>query len=83
MAEATVGNHWQEHEAGYKVFMGSIEKSDLDERGYRILELKNGLKAVLVHDPLADRSAACLRIAVGSLHDPVCVLVFSPGCLRL
>ncbi|KAF9651581.1 LuxS/MPP-like metallohydrolase [Thelephora ganbajun] len=70
MVDATTGSLWQEHEAGYKVFVGSIEKPDLDERSYRILELKNGLRAVLVHDPLADKSAACLRVAVGSLYDP-------------
>ena len=52
-------------------FVDNIEKSDFDERNYRILELQNGLKAVLVNDPLADKSAACLRVAVGSLYDPV------------
>jgi secreted Zn-dependent insulinase-like peptidase len=71
MVEITIGDHWQESEAGYKVFVGKIEKPDFDERSYRILELKNGLGVVLVHDPLADKSAACLRVAVGSLYDPV------------
>lgn len=75
MAEVTSGNLWQDHEAGHRVFVGSIEKPDLDERAYQILELKNGLRAVLVHDPLADKSAACLRVAVGSLYDPVRILV--------
>jgi hypothetical protein len=79
MIEPNVGDHWQEHEAGYKVFVGKIEKPDCDERGYRILELENGLKVVLVHDPLADKSAACLRVAVGSLHDPVRALISSLG----
>ena len=78
MVDATTGNFWQEHGVGYKVVVGSIEKPDLDERDYRILELKNGLKAVLVHDPLADKSAACLRVAVGSLYDPV--RVFAHPC---
>ena len=77
MVDATTGNLWQEHEAGHKIFAGSIEKPDLDERGYRILELRNGLKAVLVHDPQADKSAACLRVAIGSLRDPVRALVYS------
>lgn len=77
MVDATSENTWQEHETGYKVFIGSIEKPDLDERDYRILELKNGLKAVLVHDPLADKSAACLRVAIGSLYDPVRVLAYA------
>jgi len=74
MVDATSGNLWKDHEAGYKAFVGNVEKPDLDEQDYKILELKNGLKAVLVHDPLADKSAACLRVAVGSLYDPVRIL---------
>jgi secreted Zn-dependent insulinase-like peptidase len=74
-ANPTVGNLWQEHGQGHKVFVGAIDKPDLDGRSYRILELKNGLKSVLVNDPLADKSAACLRVAVGSLHDPVHILI--------
>ena len=83
MVDATSGNLWQEHEAGYKAFADNIEKPDLDERNYRILELKNGLKAVLVHDPLADKSAACLRVAVGSLYDPVRTLAYLPERSRI
>jgi len=75
MVDATTENLWRGHEGGYKVFVGTIEKPDLDERSYRILELENGLKAVLVHDPLADKSAACLRVAVGSHYDPVRIRV--------
>jgi hypothetical protein len=82
MVDTPTGNVWQEHEAGYQVFAGNLEKPDFDERSYRILELKNGLKAVLVHDPLADKSAACLRVAVGSLYDPVRALVFLLQPLR-
>jgi len=78
MADAATENLWQECEAGYKVFAGSIEKPDLDERNYRILRLRNGLKAILVHDPQADKSAACLRVAIGSLCDPVRILVYVP-----
>ena len=74
MVDAASGNLWQEYGAGHKVFVGDIEKPNLDGRSYRILELKNGLKAVLVHDPLADKAAACLRVAVGSLYDPVRIL---------
>lgn len=92
MGDTTSGNLWKEREAGYKIFVGSIDKPDLDERDYRILELRNGLKAVLVNDPQADKSAACLRVAVGSLYDPVRVLThlsgqesnarFSPICVE-
>ena len=78
MANVAGGNFWQEHGAGYKVFAGEVEKPDLDKRNYRVLELKNGLKAVLVSDPLADKSAACLRVAIGSLYDPVRFVVYSP-----
>lgn len=81
--DPTIGTFWQEHEEGHKVFVGSIEKPDVDERNYRILELKNGLKVVLVNDPFADKSAACLRVAVGSLYDPVRVLVSSPKHSRM
>jgi len=77
MVDAASGNLWQDHGTDYRVFVGDIEKPDLDGRNYRILELKNGLKAVLVHDPLADKSAACLRVAIGSLCDPVRILVYS------
>lgn len=77
MVDAASGNLWHEYGAGHKVFVGDIEKPNLDGRSYRILELKNGLKAVLVHDPLADKSAACLRVAIGSLYDPVSILVYS------
>lgn len=83
MVDVAGGNVWQEHEAGYKVFLGDIEKPDLDEREYRILELKNGLRAVLVHDPLADKSAACLRVAIGSLYDPVRPPSYSPKWSRI
>lgn len=71
MIDPEIGKLWREHESGYEVFVGNIEKPDLDGRNYRVLELKNGLKAVLVSDPVADKSAACLRVAVGSLYDPV------------
>lgn len=75
--EVASEDSWQERGEGCKVFVGHIEKPDLDERDYRILELKNGLKVVLVHDPLADKSAACLRVAIGSLCDPVRVFLCS------
>ncbi|KAI0795391.1 LuxS/MPP-like metallohydrolase [Abortiporus biennis] len=54
----------------YSVFTGQIEKPDPDDREYRIIRLQNGLLAALVHDAEADKSAACLTIAVGSLQDP-------------
>lgn len=56
---------------GYNVFTRPVEKSEPDDRDYRIIRLENGLEAILVHDPSADKAAACLTIAVGSLYDPV------------
>ena len=40
------------------------------ERAYRVIELDNALKAFLVHDPDATKSAAALSVAVGSLENP-------------
>ncbi|OCH85237.1 LuxS/MPP-like metallohydrolase [Obba rivulosa] len=58
------------HLPGYSVFSGDIERPDLDDRDYRVIELQNGLRAVLIHDASADKAAACLTVAVGSMQDP-------------
>ncbi|TFK91904.1 LuxS/MPP-like metallohydrolase [Polyporus arcularius HHB13444] len=55
----------------YRLFTGDLEKPSLDDRQYRMVELQNGVRAVLVHDPEADKSAACLAVAVGHMHDPI------------
>ena len=44
--------------------------SPYDERDYRILELENGLTALLVSDPDADKAAASMNVRVGSAQDP-------------
>ncbi|KAJ8592510.1 insulin-degrading enzyme [Rhizopogon salebrosus TDB-379] len=54
----------------YTVFTKSIEKSQLDDRDYRLIKLENGLLAMLVHDAKADIAAASLDVAVGHLSDP-------------
>ncbi|KAJ3837999.1 Metalloenzyme, LuxS/M16 peptidase-like protein [Lentinula raphanica] len=54
----------------YSVFTKLIQKSPQDDREYRIIELENGLKAVLIHDAKADKAAASLDVAVGHLSDP-------------
>ena len=41
-----------------------------DERDYRALQLENGLTALLVSDPTADRAAASMNVGVGSAQDP-------------
>ncbi|GLB34808.1 putative peptidase M16 family protein [Lyophyllum shimeji] len=54
----------------YSVFTKPIQKSEQDDRDYRIIQLSNGLQATLVHDAKADRAAASLDVAVGHLYDP-------------
>jgi insulysin len=56
----------------YWVFTKPIQKSQQDDREYRLIRLDNGLQAMLVHDAKADKAAASLDVAVGHLHDPVC-----------
>ncbi|MGR2738329.1 insulinase family protein [Billgrantia sp. Q4P2] len=41
-----------------------------DSRDYRVLLLDNGLTALLVSDPEADRAAASMNVGVGSAQDP-------------
>ncbi len=41
-----------------------------DSRDYRVLTLENGLTALLVSDPEADRAAASMNVGVGSAQDP-------------
>ncbi|KAI8985011.1 LuxS/MPP-like metallohydrolase [Trametes punicea] len=61
---------------GFRVFEGELEKPSLDDRQYRVLELHNGLRAVVVHDPAADKAAACLALTVGYMLDPVRTLAY-------
>ncbi|CCH46140.1 insulysin [Wickerhamomyces ciferrii] len=46
-----------------------IEKPDLDDRDYKILNLENGLTALLISDSKTDKSAAALDVNVGSFSD--------------
>jgi hypothetical protein len=55
----------------YWVYTKPIQKSQQDDREYRLIRLDNGLQAMLVHDAKADKAAASLDVAVGHLHDPV------------
>ena len=41
-----------------------------DSRDYRVLTLENGLTALLVSDPEADKAAASMNVSVGSAQDP-------------
>ena len=56
---------------GYATFTQPVQKSLQDDREYRIIQLKNGLIATIVHDPTADKAAASLNVSVGHLSDPV------------
>ncbi|KAF7311385.1 Insulin-degrading enzyme [Mycena kentingensis (nom. inval.)] len=54
----------------YSVFTKPIQKSQQDDREYRLIRLENGLEAMLVHDAKADKAAAALDVGVGHLQDP-------------
>lgn len=45
-------------------------KSPFDSRDYRVLTLDNGLTALLVSDPEADKAAASMNVSVGSAQNP-------------
>jgi hypothetical protein len=55
------------------VYTKPIQKSQQDDREYRLIRLDNGLQAMLVHDATADKAAASLDVAVGHLHDPASI----------
>lgn len=68
--------YWKEIPASsdcpsYSVYTGPINKSELDSREYRIVQLPNQLQAVLIHEANADKAAACVHVAAGHLQDPV------------
>jgi len=46
-----------------------LEKPDLDDRSYRVIELPNKLEALIVHDPRTDKSSASLAVNVGNFSD--------------
>ena len=48
----------------------NIIKSSCDKRIYRHIKLKNGLKAIIIADEEADKSAASLDVKVGCSLDP-------------
>lgn len=55
----------------FHAFAKPIVKSQQDDRDYRLIKLENGLQAMLIHDPKADKAAASMDVAVGHLFDPV------------
>jgi insulysin len=60
-------NHWE--------FSHPLEKSDNDDRDYRLIKLcSNDLQVLLVHDKDTDKSSAALDVHVGHISDPVSFL---------
>lgn len=49
--------------------VNDLEKPDLDDRSYRVIELPNKLEALLVHDPQTDKASASLNVNVGNFSD--------------
>ncbi|KAL8568009.1 hypothetical protein ACOMHN_029184 [Nucella lapillus] len=47
-----------------------IRRSETDVRQYRGLELKNGMKVLIVSDKDTDKSAAGMDVHIGSMKDP-------------
>ncbi|GAA6044580.1 A-factor-processing enzyme [Rhodotorula toruloides] len=54
----------------YAVYRKDIEKSQNDDRVYRLIMLENGLEALVVSDPKTDKAAAAMDVKVGHLSDP-------------
>jgi insulysin len=67
----------------YSVFAQPIQKSEQDDREYRLIRLENGLHAMLIHDAKADKAAASLDVAVGHMSDPVSAITLLSVVERL
>ncbi|KAL7274797.1 metalloprotease [Rhizina undulata] len=46
-----------------------LEKPDLDNRSYRVIQLPNKLEVLLVHDPDTDKASAALDVHAGNFSD--------------
>jgi len=46
-----------------------MQKPQLDDRTYRVIELPNKLEALLVHDAETDKASAAMDVNVGSFSD--------------
>lgn len=66
----------------HSVFLKAFEKPETDDRDYRLIRLQNGLQALLIHDPKADKAAAAMDVGVGHLNDPVSTYLFEPFCFH-
>lgn len=52
-----------------KVLTNTMEKPELDNRSYRVIQLPNKLEALLVHDPDTDKASAAMDVNIGSFSD--------------
>ncbi|KAF8425470.1 Metalloenzyme, LuxS/M16 peptidase-like protein [Tirmania nivea] len=52
-----------------KILASRLEKPDLDDREYRVIQLANKLEALIVSDKDTDKSSASLAVHVGSFSD--------------
>jgi insulysin len=50
--------------------MTTIQKSPCDEREYKLIELPNNIRCLLVSDMEADKAAAAIDVHVGAALDP-------------
>ena len=51
--------------------LGSVLKSQSDQRIYRAIQLKNDLQCLIISDKDSFKSSAALSVGVGSLKDPM------------
>ncbi|KAM0792238.1 hypothetical protein ACM66B_004933 [Microbotryomycetes sp. NB124-2] len=54
----------------YARFTRKLEQSPNDDRHYRLIMLENGMEALLISDPKADKASAAIDVKVGHLSDP-------------
>ncbi|XP_036067708.1 insulin-degrading enzyme isoform X2 [Oryzias melastigma] len=57
-------------DAGVKKVVTNVVCSSEDKRTYRGLELSNGLKVLMISDPLTEKASAALDVHIGSMSDP-------------
>lgn len=67
---------WKLSECGqHYTFTKPLQKSDNDDREYRLIRLaSNKLEVLLIHDKDTDKASAALDVHVGHLSDPVSIL---------
>ncbi|TEY42656.1 hypothetical protein BOTCAL_0387g00100 [Botryotinia calthae] len=58
------------HSGSVEHLSDKMEKSLLDDRLYRVIQLPNHLEILLIHDPDTDKATAAMDVKVGSFSDP-------------